>query len=192
MLARIEARQEFLARVEARRLDLRTGIVRARIPDARLEHAAQTGDAKSGNLDHLAADIALGKIRDQVIEHGVGLGVLVAEYPVYAPAHGEQRRQHMAQRHTQLAIAEQDQRARLLCGACAQDRREIAVRVAGDDNGRRHAGYLDYVARPNPSRRAAGPIVQPWMISDTTTTTNTALNNLSSRIGSANAGMKLI
>ncbi|HME27638.1 MAG TPA: hypothetical protein VKI44_41005 [Acetobacteraceae bacterium] len=38
----------------------------------------------------------------------------------------------MAQRYAQLAVAEQDQRAWFLLGTGAQDRREIAMRVAGD------------------------------------------------------------
>ena len=43
--------------------------------------------------------------------------------------------QHMAQRRAQFAVAEQDQGARLLRGAGAQDRREVAMGVTGDDDG---------------------------------------------------------
>ena len=83
VLARREARQEFVPRGEARRFDPAAAL-RARIPDARLEHPAQAGDAQPADLDHLAADVALGKIGRQIIEHGIGLGVLVAEDPVHA------------------------------------------------------------------------------------------------------------
>ena len=83
----------------------------------------------------LSADVALGKVRRQVVEHRFGLGVLVAEDPVHAPAKREQRAQHVTQRRAQFAVAEQDQGARLLRRAGAQDRREIAMRVAGDDDG---------------------------------------------------------
>ena len=105
---------------------------------------------------------------------------------------GEQRRQHLPQRHAQFAVAEQDQRARLLRGAGAQDRREIAVRVAGDDDPARAVviarARVDHSARPKPSRRAAAPIVQPWMTSDTTTTTNTPENNLCIAAGIGQGG----
>ena len=91
----------------------------------------------------------------------------------------------------QFAVAEQDQGARLLRGAGAQDRREVAMRVAGDDDGRGHAGHLDHAARPKPSRRAAVPIVHPWITREATTTMKTPENSRHSRLGSASAGMML-
>jgi hypothetical protein len=54
----------------------------------------------------------------------------------------------MTQRHAQLAVADQKQRAGILGAARTQDRREIAVWVTGDDDGCSHARHLDYSARP--------------------------------------------
>ncbi len=181
-----------MPRLEPGQIDAAVRFVRARIPDARLEYAGQAGDAQSGDFDHPATDIACGIIRREVVEYRLGLGVLVAEDPVYRPAQAEQRCQSVAQRQTQFAVAEQDQGAWCLRGARTQDRREIAVRIAGDDNAIGHARHRDQTARPKPSSRAAGPIVQPCMTSDMTTTTNTPENSRSSRSGSARAGMKLI
>src|ERR1700722_3026062 len=194
MFTRIEAREELGARAEARWF----GAVAAGAPDARLEDTAQTRNPEAGNLDDLAADITLGKVHRQAVVNGVGLGVLVAKDPAHGPTGGKQRSELLTERDTQFAIAEQDQRARFPCCAVTQDRTEVTVRIAGDDNPTPRGGgdsaargSDDHAARPNPSRRAAVLIVHPWRPSDTTTTTKTPENNLTSRPGSARAGMML-
>src|SRR5690348_8874146 len=122
VLARLQAVEERAAGGKARRIDHAAGLVRARVPDAWLEHPAETGDAQTAYLNNLAADVAFGKISDEIVECRRRLGVLVADDPADLPASIEQRCQHMPQRLAQVAVAQQDQHARIPRPAGAQDR----------------------------------------------------------------------
>ena len=69
VLAWLQAVEERTAGgAEAWGVDAATGLVRARMPDARLEHAAETRDAQTDYLDHLAADVTFREISDEIVE----------------------------------------------------------------------------------------------------------------------------
>lgn len=125
VVGRLQGGEEFAARVELRRLAL------DRMPDPRLEYPGQAGNAQPGDLDGAAADIAFRICAHEIVERACGVRVTIAKYPVHKPAGCDGRRQELGQRRVAFTVAEQDQRARRRRRAGAEDRRKIAVRIAG-------------------------------------------------------------
>ena len=73
-------------------------------------------------------------IASEIVISGFRFAVVITENPLDSPAGAEERRECFGDRTLTVQIAQQNERAGGERGAGANDRREISMRIAGEQN----------------------------------------------------------
>lgn len=112
----------------------RRSVVRSRVPDGRLEDARETGDPETADVGHAPAQIAGGMIAHQIVVGRFGLTIMVAEDPLDPPSGVPYGGEDVGHGRRAIEIAGKDQVTRRSGETGTDDRSEVAVRVAGEQD----------------------------------------------------------